>query len=265
MVEMSVACDGRTPVPQLIDQARAADAAGAAAFWVSSHLFLRDPFTQAGAVLAATARARVTLMALSPYVLHPVHIAMAAATLDELAPGRVVLCVGAGAPGDLADAGVEPTRRVRTLRETIEVTRALLAGERVTYQGTVFQIHGRRLTLTPQPIPIVLAASGVQTLALAGAVADGVVLSAGSSVEFVRWSLDHVERGSKGRPIRRAGLVYAAVAEPREAALARYRRNLAITLRGDHHARNVALAGGTLDQAALRQAVADEDWGGRST
>src|SRR2546425_9745516 len=163
MVEISVGCDGRNPVPQLIDQARTAEAAGAAACWVSSHLFLRDPFTMAGAVLAATARVRVTLLALSPYVLHPVHMAMAAATLDELAPGRVVLCVGAGAPGDLADAGVEPTRRVRTLRETIDVTRALLAGERVTYQGAVFRIHGRRLALTPRPIPIVLAASGVQT------------------------------------------------------------------------------------------------------
>jgi 5,10-methylenetetrahydromethanopterin reductase len=199
-------------------------------------------------------------MALSPYVLHPVHMAMAAATLDELAPGRVVLCIGAGAPGDLADAGVEPTRRVRTLRETIDVTRALLAGERVTYQGTVFRIHGRRLALTPQPIPIVLAASGVQTLTLAGAVADGVVLSTGASVEFVRWSLDHVERGSKGRRIMRAGLVYAASAARCDVALERYRRHLAITLRGDHHARNVALAGGTLDQEALRRAVADEDW-----
>jgi 5,10-methylenetetrahydromethanopterin reductase len=80
------------------------------------------------------------------------------------------------------------------------------------------------------------------------------------TIEFVRWSLDHVERGGKGRQIRRAGLVYAAGAVPRAAALARYRRHLALTLRGDHHARNVALAGGTLDQAALRQTVAEEDW-----
>src|SRR5262249_54100676 len=46
----------------------------------------------------------------------------------------------------------------------------------------------------------------------------------------------------------------------REVALGRYRRNLAITLRGEHHARNVAVAGGTLDHTALRQAVAEEDW-----
>src|SRR5438128_1596952 len=74
------------------------------------------------------------------------------------------------------------------------------------------------------------------------------------------YAVDHVERGGQGRRITRAGLVYAAVATRRDAALGRYRRQLAITLRGDHHARNVALAGGTLDQAVLRQAVADEDW-----
>jgi 5,10-methylenetetrahydromethanopterin reductase len=260
MGEISVAFDGRNPVPQLIKQARTAEAAGAAAFWVSSHLFLRDPFTMASATLAATAQVRVTLMALSPYVLHPVHMAMAAATLDELAPGRVVLCIGTGAPGDLAAVGLEPTRRLRTLREAIEVTRALLAGERVTYQGDMFRVDGRQITPTPRPVPIILAASGAQTLALAGAVADGVVLSSASSVEFVRWSLDHVERGSKGRSIRCAGLVYAAGTPPPHAALGRFRRNLAITLRGDHHTRNVALAGGALDQAALRQAVAAEDW-----
>ena len=91
IVEISVGCDGRNPVPQLIDQVRTAEAASATAFWVSSPLFLRDPFTMAGAVLTATTRARVTLLGLSPYVLHPVHMAMAAATLDELAPGRVML------------------------------------------------------------------------------------------------------------------------------------------------------------------------------
>ena len=64
----------------------------------------------------------------------------------------------------------------------------------------------------------------------------------------------------RGDEIRCAGLVYAAAAARREVALGRYRRNLAITLRGDHHGRNVAVAGGTLDQAALRQAVAEEAW-----
>ena len=87
-----------------------------------------------------------------------------------------------------------------------------------------------------------------------------MVLSSASSVEFVRWSLDHVARAAGARPVRRAGLVYAAVAEREADALGRFRRQLAITLRAPHHQTNLALAGAVMDQEAVRQAVAREDW-----
>ena len=260
MPSVGVAFDGRNPLPALVEQARAAETAGADAVWVSSHLFLRDPFTIAAAVLAATRRAHATLMALSPHVMHPVHMAMAAATLDELAPGRVVLCVATGVPDDLAGAGVEPARPLRALRETVEVVRLLLAGEPVTYQGEIFRIEGRRLGPGRHAVPLFLAAARPRTLELAGAIADGVVLSNASSVEFVRASLEHVARGARGRSLRRAGLVYASVADREADALGRFRRQLAITLRAPHHAENLRLAGAALDQEAARRAVAREDW-----
>jgi 5,10-methylenetetrahydromethanopterin reductase len=226
---------------------------------MSSHLFCRDPAGSAAAILAATRTARVTLMAVSPHAIHPVHIAMAAATLDEAAPGRVALCLGTGAPGDLARAGIEPRRRLATLREAVEVTRRLLAGARVEHRGEVFRVSGR-LEGGAHPVPIYLAASGPLALALAGAVADGVILSAGSSVPFVTWALEQVERGARGRSIRRAVQVYAWAAADERAALDRFRRQLGVTLRGDHHRRNLELAGGGLDQAALQTIVAREDW-----
>lgn len=257
---IGLAFDGRNPLTALTEQARAAEAGGASALWISSHLFVRDPFSMAALALQATRRPRVVLMAVSPHVVHPVHIAMAAATLDELAPGRVVVCLGSGAPVDVRDAGVEPRRRSRTLREAIEVVRMLLGGEPVKYDGEVFRIAGRRLEAGRHPVPVFVAAAGPQALELAGAVADGVVLSTSSSVEFVRWSLDQVERGARGRALRRAALVYTAVADREADALDRFRRQLAITFRSEHHARNLALAGSRLDQAAVRRAVGSEDW-----
>lgn len=256
---LGVAFDGRNPPARLLEQARAAEDAGAVSFWISSHLFLRDPVSLAGAVLGATQRARAVLMAVSPHVIHPVHIAMAAATLDELFPGRVALCLGSGAPGDLTDAGVTPARPLRALREALELTRMLLTGEHVSYEGEVYRVCGRRLPAGPRAVPIVLAASGQRTLELAGAFADGVVLSVASSVPFVRWALERVGRGAKDRPLARAGLVYASVAEHETDALGRFRRQLAITLRGGHHEQNVALAGGRLDHEALRRAVSERD------
>ena len=257
---LGVAFDGRNPLAVLREQAQAAERAGADTLWVSSHLFLRDPFTSAATVLTATTHVRVALMAVSPHVMHPVHVAMGAATLDELAPGRVIVCVGTGAPNDLADAGVVPQRPLATLRESVELIRLLLAGEPVTYKGEVFRVEARRLATGGRPIPVVLAAVRPRSLELAGALADGVLLSNASSVEFVRASLDHVVRGAGARRLRRAGLVYAAIADREADALGRFRRQLAITLRAPHHATNLALAGATLDQEAVRRAMAREDW-----
>jgi 5,10-methylenetetrahydromethanopterin reductase len=99
-------------------------------------------------------------------------------------------------------------------------------------------------------------------LELAGAAADGVLISGGTAPAFVRWSLDHVARGERaaGRTVRKASLVYAAVDDDAQVAHAALRRRLAFVLRGAHHARNLALAGSTLDQAALAAAFANEDW-----
>jgi 5,10-methylenetetrahydromethanopterin reductase len=260
MGSLGVAFDGRNALDVLREQARVAEAAGAAALWVSSHLFLRDPFSTAAVALEATRTARAALMAVSPHAMHPVHIAMAAATLDELAPGRVVLCLGTGAPVDLADAGIEPRRPLRMLGEAVEAVRRLLAGEPVTYGGELLRLRGRRMETGRREVPIFLAATHPRTLELAGRIADGVVLSAASSVEFVRASLEHVERGARGRPLVRAGLVYSVVADRPAEALGRFRRQLAITLRAPHHARNLELAGSKLDQPAVREALAREDW-----
>jgi len=260
MPTVGVAFDGRNTLQAARAQAQAAEAAGVTNLWVASHLFLRDPVSSAAVLLAATHRVHITLMAMSPQVMHPVHMAMAAMTLEELAPGRVTLCLGTGAPGDLADAGVEAKRPLRLLTEAIEAVRLLLSGAPATYAGELIRLHGRRMTTPAPQVPIYLAASRPKTLALAGRIADGVVLSTASSVEFVRWSLDHVERGAHGRQVGRAGLVYAYASDTVAEALGRFRRQLGITLRGPHHATNLALAGSHMDQAAVREAMAREDW-----
>lgn len=261
MNAIGVAFDGRNTIQAARDQAKAAEAAGATNLWISSHLFLRDPFSSAAVILDATKRATITLMAMSPQVMHPVHMAMATTTLEELAPGRVTLCLGTGAPGDLADAGVVAQRPLRMLTEAVESLRLLLSGEQAKYEGELIRLRGRRMAQPAKQVPIYLAASQPKVLELAGRIADGVVLSTSSSVEFVRWSLDHVDRGAQGRRIARAGLVYAYASDNVSEALGRFRRQLGITLRGQHHAKNLSLAGGlTMDQAAVRDAMAREDW-----
>jgi 5,10-methylenetetrahydromethanopterin reductase len=255
-----VAIDGRATLTTIAEQARVAEAGGADTLWVACHLFLRDPITTAHVALAATTRLKVALMAMSPYATHPVFIAMAAATLAELYPGRVVLCLGVGAPGDRSAAGIMAPQPLATLREAIRLCRALFAGETVLNHGARFQVTGRRLASAPCAIPIVLAASGPRMLELAGAEADGVLLSSAASVPFVRWCLEIVERGATGRTLWRCGIVYTCMTSQGSAALTQLRHALGFILRGAHHARNLQLAGTQLDQQRLFNAYAQEDW-----
>jgi 5,10-methylenetetrahydromethanopterin reductase len=258
--DFGVAFDGLETPDAVRATAQSAEAAGARTLWFAAHLFNREPIASAACMLAATSRIKVALMALSPYTVHPVYAAMAAATLDEWFPGRVELCLGVGAPRDLEAAGVAAPHPLRTLHESLAIVRSLLAGETVSYGGTQFRVQGRRLATGARRVPLILAASGPRMLSLAGNAADGVLISSATSPEFITWALEQVRAAeqSQTRRVRRIALVH--VATDAAQARARLRRRLGFILRGAHHASNLRLAGTVLDQAALADAYAREDW-----
>lgn len=260
MSDISISSDGRDAPDLLAAKTAAGEAGGASTLWIANHLFLRDPIALATLALSQTTRLRVGLMAVNPFTIHPVQVAMAAATLDELFPGRVVLCLGVGAPADLKAVGIDASKPLKAMREALEATRSLLSGETVKLAGDSFRIDNRRLATGGRPVPLVLAASGPQMLELAGAAADGALISAGTSVEFVERTLEHLHRGAKGRKVRTHALVYSAIDADEGKAHDRMRRILAILLRGGHHAANLQAGGSVLDQAALNEAVTAEDW-----
>ena len=252
MSELGVSLDCFSPAREIAAQARAAEAGGAKTLWIATHLFLRDPVALAGAALAATERLEVALMALSPFSIHPVYAAMTAATLDELYPGRVVLSLGVGAPGDLDAAGIVAERPLSRIAEAIEICRRLYAGETLDHRGAIYRLSGRGLINAPRDIPIVLAASGPRMLALAGAEADGVLLSTTVSVPFLRQCIAKLGKSDTVR----YGQVYTRIG----GAPAELKRVLGFVLRGAHHRANLDAAGVALDQEALRAAYAAENW-----
>ncbi len=257
---LGVAFEGSETAAEIGPLAELVEARGGDTIWLANHLFQRDPVVQSMAALAATGRVKAALMAISPYATHPVQAAMAAASLDEHFPGRVVLSLGAGAPGDFDAAGIARPQPLKTLAESLAVIRALLAGETVRHEGEVYRVQDRALETGARPVPLVLAASGPGMLRLAGEAADGVLLSAATSLSFVEASLARVEAGAKGRRIRRIGLVYCSVDADRGRAYDRMRPRLAFVLRGPHHKTNLEMSRVRLDQAALWDAVAAGDW-----
>ena len=260
MADFGIAMDGRAPIAGIAEQARVAEEGGASTLWIACHLFLRDPVTTAALALAATRRIKIALMAMSPYSVHPVYIAMAAASLAEAYPGRVILCLGSGAPADLKAASIDAPRPLVTISEAVKVCRALFAGELVDFEGKVFRVSGRRLANAPCEIPIVIAASRPNMLQLSGRETDGVLISAATSPPFVKACVDQAASGAAGKSFRKYGIVYTRLGATEKEGIDPIRRPIGFVLRGAHHAENIRLGGASLDQSALAAAYAAENW-----
>ncbi len=260
-----VSFDGFATFQDALALARRAEAAGVRNLWMAEHLGYRQSMVSCTAFALSTERATVIPTAISPYLWHPVPVAMAMATIAEAAPGRAAIALGSGNPMFLAEAGAKLENPLRAMGEFIDCLRRLWSGEGGTYEGEVFRLAGMRMAFRPaEPIPIYVAAMGPMMLRLTGERADGVVLSAGLTVEHAALSLARVAEGAvrAGRDparIRRAGYLYTAVDEDRRAALDRLRPKIAFMMRNDFVAESVAASGISVDRDAVKAAIARRD------
>jgi 5,10-methylenetetrahydromethanopterin reductase len=266
MSRTGVALDGMVPLPDMVDLARRAEAAGVRSVWMAEHMGYRDAITASAACLAATSRLTVAPGAISVHVRHPMIAAMSAASLEEMAPGRTRLSVATGNPRALDEMGVGTPRAVATMREYVEAVRQLLRGEPVTYAGEVFRLRDCRLHAAPaRAIPIHIAAMGPRMLELAGAVGDGVVLSAALAPAYVRRSLERVHAGARRAArdpgeVAAAGFVLASVSRDGLAGRRAAKRMLAYLFRNRFVAESLELTGSRIDRQAAADAAARGDW-----
>ncbi len=264
-VRVGVAFDGFIPTGEAIDLARKAVGAGAKSLWMAEHLGYREAAVTCMAFALSTKAATVVPTAVSPYLWHPTPTAMTMATLAEAAPGRAAIAVGVGNPLFLQESGQELTKPVRAVREFVECLRGLWSGQAVHYPGEMFRLAGARLAFRPpEPISIYIAAMGPDMLRLTGRLADGVVLSAGLSTDFVGQSLSLVAEGANkaGRDpgsLRKAGYLHFAVSEDGKDAVEAVRGKLAFLLRNKFLAENIAASGIPIDQGAIIAAVTRRD------
>jgi probable F420-dependent oxidoreductase len=146
------------------------------------------------AVIGAATGLRVGTAIANVYTRGPATLAMSAAGIAEIAPGRFCLGIGAGSqPVVEGWNGGRFARPATRVRETAQFLRQALAGERVVFRGETFSVDGFRLSRPlAHPVPIHVAALRPGMLRVAGEVGDGVVinwLSAGDvpkSVALVR-------------------------------------------------------------------------------
>lgn len=176
--------------------AKKAEERGFRRVWLAENFHSRDLIVQATATATATETIEIALGIINPYNRHPAQIAMAIADLEELAGPRLTLGLGA-AWSSLLMHGVENPRPISALREAGEICRALLKGERLTYEGKIFRFPDPGITidfpLTRHEVPLYYGTLGAQTLAMASSMADGIIFSVFCSPDFIRNAMNHVQ------------------------------------------------------------------------
>jgi len=112
----------------------------------------------------------------SPYSRSPALLGQSALSLHQVSGGRNRLGLGTSSPA-LAERwhGLDYDQPLRRLRETIEIIRQVNSGERLDYDGEIFQIGGLQYAneVPDDPPAIDVAALGPKTVELAGRFADG--------------------------------------------------------------------------------------------
>ena len=175
---------------QLVEHAVLAERAGFDMLVVSEHFhpWVDDAsasgfaFSTIGAMAAATDGIEFATGVTTPlFRYHPGVVAQAAATLDRLSDGRFTLGVGTGEninEGPLGYSFPAYAERNARMRESLEIMRRLLDGEKLTYEGQYYRTDRARLYSPPLgPVPILLAAGGPKSAALAGEMAQGTITS----------------------------------------------------------------------------------------
>jgi alkanesulfonate monooxygenase SsuD/methylene tetrahydromethanopterin reductase-like flavin-dependent oxidoreductase (luciferase family) len=191
-------CFDRGFPPELVGEfAGRLDHDGVGQLWVIEDCFYTAGISLAASALAVTDRLTVGLGILPAVARNPAITAMEIATLCGLAPGRVLPGIGHGVQEWMAQIGARTPSPVATLAEVIDAVRRLLRGETVTVTGRHVRLDGVRLERPPATVPPVLAGvRGPKSLAMAGQVADGVILAECTGPTAVGAALTQAAAGS---------------------------------------------------------------------
>lgn len=208
MTDVAVSVQAKpVDVRSWVSLARRVESSGFDALLVGDHPGSgASPWPALGSAAAVTQTLRLGTYVLQAGVREPVHVAADAATLDILAPGRVLLGIGAGhTPREWVDTGQQrpgPRQRAQRLAEFVEAVAALLRGQTVTRENGHLALRESRLENLPvgegvrlcvgggHPLILRAAARHADVVALAGL---GRTLPDGHHHE-VRWSRADLDR-----------------------------------------------------------------------
>ena len=178
-MRIGIRVHGGMSAARCVELAKLAEALDYHSVWFAENPFNRGVLPAMSAVAVATARIGIGIGVFNPYNRHPTLIAMETAALDELAGGRVALGIGSGIGTRVTQMGLSYDKPLAAVRDAVAITRGMLRGDSVCYEGAVFSANDARLEFTPPrpTMPIFIAAMGDGALKLTGQVGDGLMIS----------------------------------------------------------------------------------------
>ena len=198
------------PVHETVTMAKACEDAGFDTFWIAEaypwwrkHSFEARSSTAILAVIASqTKRIHLGWGIISPYTRHPVQIAMEARVMQDLAGERFLLGLGASKifMKEIGEGEGEKVGPATVMRESIDIIRGVLKGEKFEYQGKVFVASVPPLKSdahTPRTVPpVYVAGTGPAMQKLRGSLGDGLLTASITTPAFVRYSKKNMEEGA---------------------------------------------------------------------
>jgi F420-dependent oxidoreductase-like protein len=160
---------------ELVECVRAADECGYDSFWLPE-AWERDAFTTLTEIATQTKHIQLGTGIVNVFSRSPSLLAMSAATLDEISRGRFRLGLGTSGRRVIEDFhGVAFEKPLTRLRETVQIIRMLLRGERVDFEGECFRLSRFKLGFKPirADIPIYIASLTQASLRQLGEIGDG--------------------------------------------------------------------------------------------
>jgi 5,10-methylenetetrahydromethanopterin reductase len=225
------------PIRDGMRYAQLAEQRGFEAVWQAESRLVREATVPMAAYAAVTEKIAIGSGVVNTWTRNVGLLAATFSTLDDLAPGRIRLGLGAWWEPLAAKVGVHRRRTLGAMRETVEAVRRLLAMERVTYRGEFVRlddveidiVHGDR---SPKHVPIYVGATAMKMMELAGEIGDGVLLNYLVGPAYNREAMAHLEIGAEraGRTvgdIDRPQLVVCSLDDNRSLALDRARELVA--------------------------------------
>lgn len=177
----------------LVRHARYADEVGIEEVWLWEDCFFGGGIATAATVLAATERLGVAIGVLPTPMRNTAITAMEVSALARVHPDRLRVGFGHGVQSWMRQIGAKAESPLTLLQEQFGAVERLLRGESVTVSGRYVNLTDVELAWPPEKVPqLLVGATGPKTLALSGELAQGTVLSGGTTPDAVRRAIAHI-------------------------------------------------------------------------